>query len=92
MTANPIVVLTKSSQNNPSRDLASNSLKQQQPSTTNRYETEIYTETIGDTNNNDRQQWEYQYDVIEVQHYIQNGRKKTKVKKKKRRVPSCGTS
>jgi hypothetical protein len=37
-------------------------------------------------------QWEYQYDVIDVQHYIQNGRKKTKVKKKKRRVPSCGTS
>jgi hypothetical protein len=36
--------------------------------------------------------WEYQYDVIDVQHYIQNGRKKTKVKKKKRRVPSCGTS
>jgi len=51
--ANPLVVLTKSSQHNPSRDLASNSLKQQQSSTTNRYETEIYTETIGDTNNND---------------------------------------
>jgi hypothetical protein len=30
--------------------------------------------------------------VIDVQHYIHNGRKKTKVKKKKRRVPSCGTS
>ena len=36
--------------------------------------------------------WEYQYDIIGVEHYVQNGRKKTKVKKKKRRVPSCVNS